>query len=306
MTDQVLGVQATDAQLEAMQIQVDRAKKEVEQANLFLDQATRDLRTQLLSAVKVLSALIELRSPVLAQHSRRVADLSRFLALELSCSDFELLNIYIAAILHDIGKLGLSDHILDSAFMSLDGGHRLDLNKHPLRGYAVLAGLQDLHVSASYIRHHHERFDGQGIPDGLLGDKIPKGARILAVAEDYDELQLGWQSNKKLSDEQALAFIQGAVGKRYDPAVVEALPKALEHLNAYPREDESIVHVNDLQVGMKISRDLNSPEGMLLLAHDKMVTLALIQRLKEFKYKGQNGTKVYVYKNTIVAKTEKS
>lgn len=298
MTSDVLGVQAMEAQLIAMQLQVERAKKEVEQANLFLDQASRDLRTQLLSSVKVLSMLLELRSPVLAQHCRRVAELSRFLAKELGCSDSETLQIYIAATLHDIGKLGFSDSEL-LAPSAEDGGLKVEWNKHPAKGQSVLMGLQDLHTPARYIRHHHERFDGQGIPDGLREDEIPLGSRIIAVAEDYDELQLGWVTKKRFEDGEALQFIQGASGKRYDPNVIDVLPKALERLKAYPREDEVVLRVVDVRVGMKISRDLVGPDGVLLMARDRMVTSTLIQRLEDFKLKGHGDTKVYLYKSTV-------
>jgi response regulator RpfG family c-di-GMP phosphodiesterase len=301
MSSDLLGVQAMEAQLIAMQLQVERAKKEVEQANLFLDQASRDLRTQLLSSVKVLSSVLELRSVPLAQHCRRVAELSRFLGKELGCTDTEVLQIYIAATLHDLGKLGWSDTDL-SLPSAEDGGFKVEWNKHPTKGHAVLSGLHDLHVPARYIRHHHERFDGQGVPDGLRGDEIPLGARIIAVAEDYDELQLGWVTKKRFEDDEALLFIQGAAGKRYDPAVVDVLPKALERLRAHPHEDEVILRVADVQVGMKISRDLVGPDGVLLMARDRMVTSTLIQRLQEFKLKGHGDTKVYLYKNTVPQK----
>jgi HD-GYP domain-containing protein (c-di-GMP phosphodiesterase class II) len=203
--------------------------------------------------------------------------------------------------LHDIGKIGLPDLALGVA-SNAEGTLKMEWNKHPAKGQSILSGLQDLHVPARFVRHHHERFDGQGLPDGLLGDEIPLGARILAVAEDYDELQLGWLDKRKFDEAGALLFIQGSSGRRYDPNVVAALPKALEHLKVHPREDEVILRAFDLSSGMKVSRDLVGADGVLLLAHDRMVTSVLVQRLQDLKRSGAGDTKVYVYRNTVPLK----
>lgn len=279
--------------------QVEQAHREVAQINVFLEQAQRELRTQLLNAVKVFSGLIELRSPVIAAHSRRVAEISKFIAMELGFSDHEVFDAYVAGLLHDIGKLSLHDDVLNIAVADMDGNARAELNKHPLRGQLVLSAMHDLHGVAAQVRHHHERFDGQGVPDGLFGDKIPKGARVLAVAEDFEELQLGWLSTKKLTEEEALKFIQGSSGKRYDPAVVAALPKAIEHLNATPKEGEVILHTAQLLPGMRVSRNLISPDGMLLMVHDGVVSDALIQHLFELKTTESIDLNVYVYKKSL-------
>lgn len=274
---------------------VESRTQEILQTNLFLDQAHRELKLQFLSAVKVFSNLLELRSPHMGGHSRRVAELAKLIGKEMNLADYELNDLYVAALLHDIGKIGLSDHALFTPIAELDGDSRAALMKHPAKGQTALMGLSELQAASRIIRHHHERFDGQGFPDGLLKATIPVASRILAVAEDYDELQQGWLAAKKLTEAEALEFVMGASGKRYDPDVLAHLPAALEKLRAAPREEEKLLEVSDLKPGMVVMRDLISPEGLLLVAKDGVVTPHLIDHLKEAIHKDHK-IRVYVHK----------
>ena len=206
--------------------QLDSQRMEIQQIQLMLEQAQRDIRMQYLAAVKAFSILIELRSPQLAAHGRHVAELARLIAKEMHATDAALQDIYVAALLHDIGKLGLNDNTLFKPVVELKGEPRVALMKHPMKAESVFHGLAEMAHVAQIIRHHHERYDGQGFPDGLAAEKIPLGARILAVAEDYDELQLGWLATKEFDEHEAQAFLMGASGKRYDPKVIAVLPAA--------------------------------------------------------------------------------
>ncbi|HEX4879755.1 MAG TPA: HD domain-containing phosphohydrolase, partial [Limnobacter sp.] len=228
--------------------------QEIYQTNLFLEQAFTELNEQFLNAVKVFSNLIEMGSPDMAGHHRRVADLARLLALELNLPDIEVRDIYIAGLLHDVGKTGLAEHVFHVSLTVLDSASRQALLKHPVRGQAALLALPELSAASLYIRQHHERMDGQGYPDGLHGEDIARGARVLAVAEDWDELQLGWLSTRKLGLAESLEFIQKGAGKRYDPVVVNVLPAALQKLENCPREDEEILDSNAVVPGMVLSR----------------------------------------------------
>ena len=189
-----LGAQVTEleAQTTKLNQQLESQRQETHQIQLMLEQAQRELRMQYLAAVKSFSNLMELRSPQLAAHGLRVAELARLIAKELHASDSALQDIYVAALLHDIGKLGLSDEILFKPVVELKGEARVALMKHPMKAEAAFHGLSEMTHVIEIIRHHHERYDGQGFPDGLAGDSIPLGARIVAAAEDYDELQQGW------------------------------------------------------------------------------------------------------------------
>lgn len=269
---------------------------ETHQMELMLEQTQRDVRMQYLAAVKSFSNLMELRSPVLAAHGLRVAELARLIGKELHATDAALQDLYVAALLHDIGKLGLEDDVLFKPIVQLNGEDRVALMRHPMKAQAAFLGLTEMAHVSEIIRHHHERYDGQGFPDGLSGDKVPLGARILAVAEDYDELQLGWLASKEFDEHEAQAFVQGASGKRYDPKVISALPMALERLRAAEKPHEKILHGEDLCEGMLLSRDFAGPDGFMWLSKDHVVTRHFINRVREAERQHAVLLKIYTVK----------
>ena len=255
--------------------------RELEQARLFLDVSHREKRAQYLSAVKVFSGLTELRSPQLGAHSKRVAELARFIAIELNCDPDLVYEVYIAGLLHDVGKIGLTDEALFTSVANLTTEFRAKLMSHSIKGQMLFDGLSDMEPISVMIRHHHERFDGDGYPDGIFGEVIPLGSRILAVAEDFDELKLGWLTPQKLSEQEALSFIMKSGDSRYDPKVVAVFPTALEKLRAAPRLEEKLVSGSELRVGQTLSRDFVGPDGYLWLSKEKLVTKHLIDHIKE-------------------------
>lgn len=276
--------------------QLDSQRTETHQVQLMLEHAQRDIRMQYLAAVKSFSNLMGLRSPQLAAHGRHVAELARLIAKEMRASDAALQDIYVAALLHDIGKLGLTDDILFSPVVELKGEPRVALMKHPMKAESAFHGLAEMAHVAQIIRHHHERYDGQGFPDGLAGEKIPLGARILAVAEDYDELQLGWLATKEFDELEAQAFLVGASGKRYDPRVIAVLPVALEKLRAAEKAHEKILHGEDLCEGMVLSRDFAGPDGFMWLSKDHVVSRHFIDRVREAEQLHGVPLKIYTVK----------
>lgn len=293
-----LATQVHDFQLANSKLEktVDSQQKEIYQVQLMLDQAHRDIKMQYLSAVKSFSNLMELRSPMLVAHGLRVAELARLMAKEMHCGDDALQDIYVAGLLHDIGKLGLKDDTLFKPLVSLDGECRVALMKHPMKGQWAFQGLSEMTRVAAIIRHHHERYDGQGFPDGLADESIPLGARILAVSEDYDELQMGWLAAKEFDDQQAQAFLVGASGKRYDPAVIAVLPAALEKLRAAEKAHEKIMHGEDLYEGLVLSRDFVGPDGFMWLSKDHVVSRHFIDRVREGELQHSVSLKIYTVK----------
>lgn len=276
--------------------QLDSQRAETHQVQMMLEQAQRDIRMQYLAAVKSFSNLMELRSPQLAAHGRHVAELARLIAKEMHASDAALQDIYVAALLHDIGKLGLNDETLFKPVVELKGEPRVALMKHPMKAESIFHGLAEMTHVAQIIRCHHERYDGQGFPDGLAGEKIPLGARILAVAEDYDELQLGWLATKEFDEHEAQAFLMGSSGKRYDPRVIAVLPAALEKLRAAEKAHEKILHGEDLCEGMVLSRDFAGPDGFMWLSKDHVVSRHFIDRVREAEQLHGVPLKIYTVK----------
>jgi response regulator RpfG family c-di-GMP phosphodiesterase len=244
--------------------------------------AHEKLKTGFLNTIKTFSNLIELRGGTMAGHSRRVADLARRIGQAMQLPAAESQDLFFAALLHDIGKIGLPDALLGKPFNQLTADERNELVKHPAKGEALLMGLDELRGAARLIRAHHERFDGQGYPDGLSGEAIPLGARILAAANDYDAIQQGAISPKRASAEEALLYLRGGRGHRYDPAVVDVAERLLDN-PARAETAPRALRSEDLQPGMVLARDLLTRDGILLLARDFLLDGNLIRQIRNFE-----------------------
>ena len=272
--------------------------EEVRQTMGFLEIANEKLKQSFLTSIKIFSGLIELREGAMAGHSRRVADLARSLAKRLKLSDTDTQDVLVAALLHDIGKIGLPDKLLAKPFVTLAGEERAEVIRHPATGQAALMGLEQLRGAAGLIRSHHERFDGMGFPDGLSGMNIPLGARILAVANDYDALQIGTLLSRRLTPDEALAFIVEGRGKRYDPQVADSFVEMVGGAGkANPARDEIALHSPQLRPGMSLSRDLVGEEGILLLSRDHVLDEAIIEQIRSFEKSVEKILTIHVWAN---------
>ena len=251
---------------------------EVQQTLAFLEQAHRELKRGFMATVRVFSGLIELRGSKLAGHSRRVAEHARNLAQRLGLDEAATQDVLMAALLHDIGKIGLPDAVLDRPFNSLPPDVRGEVMKHPATGQMVILGVAQLKGAATLIRHHHECYDGTGFPDRLVGLAIPMGARILAVTNDYDALQMGLLVNRALKPTEALAFIVDNRGKRYDPQVADVFAAMLAETLS-----DAVIEVpmrpGTARPGMVLARDLMHKDGYMLLAKGQVLDGTVLEQL---------------------------
>jgi len=272
---------------------------EIEQINSFLNLANDKLKQNFLVSIKVFSGLMELRGGVGVGHSRRVADLSRKLAIAMNLDSRTQQNVFFAALLHDIGKIGFSDTLLSRPVSKLNGDELGQYRRHAIAGEASLMPLDDLKDVAKIVRSHHERFDGQGFPDGLEGLAIPVEARILSVMNDYDGLQIGTLTERRMSADEARAQIVQSRGKRYDPEVIDAF---VELLGNAPREVvlEQPVSYANLKPGMVLSRDLLSREGVLLLSSDYILDAVLIRQIQEYAHRENHALQIHIRTDKFV------
>jgi HD-GYP domain-containing protein (c-di-GMP phosphodiesterase class II) len=166
-----------------------------------------------------LSCALGARHSPIVSHSARVATTARALAERLDWSRTEAIRLFEAACLHDIGMLGVPDSVFFKP-TPLTADERRLFEEHPGLSSWISGELLDLE-QRSWVRGHHERWDGGGYPDGLSGDAIPLGARILAVAEVWDELT--WPPYGGLDAARALQECEAGTGSRFSPEIVTAL-----------------------------------------------------------------------------------
>lgn len=180
------------------------------------------LRQQTLAAVEGLAAIVDLRDRYTAEHSRRVADVARELAIALDLSPEEVERIERAARMHDVGKILVDPEVLAKAGR-LDATEWEQVRRHPVTGAEILGRFPQLALATRYVRHHHERIDGGGYPDGLRGEAIPLGARIIAVADALDAMTTARPYRPALASQAVLAEFVRQRGCQWDERVVTAL-----------------------------------------------------------------------------------
>jgi putative nucleotidyltransferase with HDIG domain len=188
---------------------------------------------------------IEARDRVTHGHSRRVAGLARFTAREMDLDEAMVKHIYHAGILHDIGKIGTRDTVLDR-LGHLSPKEMEQIRQHPVLGADILLPLTFFSEIAPMIRHHHERFDGSGYPDGIKGERIPLGARILAVCDVFETMIAGRPGIRPRDLSSAISELKHGAGTLFDPAVVQAFFAVIEKHPQAMEIHESIDDVLDM------------------------------------------------------------
>ncbi len=175
------------------------------------------------ASVELAVQALEARDKVIARHSARAADLATRLAQRLELDDGNVALMRMAAMLHDLGMIGVRDDILHKPG-PLDEDEWEIMRRHPDIGADLIAWHPALAAATPHVRHHHERWDGSGYPAGLRGDVIPMGARIVAVAEAFDTVtNRGIYRADPFSAVDAIRDISERSGSWYDPSVVGAL-----------------------------------------------------------------------------------
>jgi HD-GYP domain-containing protein (c-di-GMP phosphodiesterase class II) len=191
-------------------------------------QLEESYKQQTLAMACSLISLIDLRDRYTGGHSARVANYVRGITVQMGMVEDEAEQIVLAASLHDIGKIGVPDHVL------LKPGKLTEeefewIRKHPEWGWMAVRNVEGFHEASLLLLHHHERLDGKGYPGGLKGSAIPLGARLIAVADSFDALTTDRPYRPGRSVDAALAEIRRCAGPQFDPDVVNAFCAFMEH-----------------------------------------------------------------------------
>ncbi len=193
------------------------------------------LQDTYLMTIEALAAAVEARDPYTHGHTRRVGDYAQIMAETLGVEAGEINALKRACVLHDIGKIGIEDGILRKR-SRLEPAEELRMQKHPVIGVDMLKGIDFLEPVLPLIRHHHERWDGNGYPDQLRQDEIPLGARILAVADAVDAMTSDRSYRPARSFEYAKAEILKGSGTHFDPEVVTSFIKSQRQIEELMRD----------------------------------------------------------------------
>jgi HD-GYP domain-containing protein (c-di-GMP phosphodiesterase class II) len=184
-------------------------------------------KKQFLATACTLVSLVDLRDSYTGGHSSRVGTYTRAIGVRLGLPEEQLEQVVMAALLHDIGKIGVPDHVLLKAG-ALTTDEFAQIKKHPELGWMALKNMGDFKSLGLIVLHHHERMDGGGYPGGLKGSAIPLGSRIIAVADSYDALTTERPYRKARSQQEAVDEMLSCVESQFDPRVLAAFLDSLE------------------------------------------------------------------------------
>jgi len=179
----------------------------------------QQFKREFVEALTVLAKLIEMRDSYTAGHSEKVSMWSEIVARKLGLSREEQEKIKLAARLHDIGKISIPDGILNKP-APLSKEEYAEIKKHSALGADLFSNIKSLKEVSKIIRHHHEWYNGEGYPDGLAGEEIPLGSRIISVADAYQAMTSDRPYRKAFSKEKAIAELERGAGSQFDPKIV--------------------------------------------------------------------------------------
>jgi response regulator RpfG family c-di-GMP phosphodiesterase len=202
-------------------------KEEVQRRTQEVEREREKQQQLTLATLEALVNALEAKNTFLSGHSARVAAFAASVAHHMDLSDDEVEDVRMAGRLHDLGKIGVQESVLNKKG-PLTEEEYVHVKQHVLIGWQILSPLQHLGPIISYVRSHHEHWDGSGYPDGLAAEEIPIGARILCATEVYDALTTARPYQEKMSPEDAVDRMGHLAGKVIDPLVLKGMASAVD------------------------------------------------------------------------------
>ncbi len=264
-----------------------KVNEQTEELRMMLDKSKvlyKKLSKSFFNTIRVFINMIKLRNPELVVHLKNTAGMAKNIAQRMNLDNHDIKDIEIAALLHDIGKMGASDELLNKPFGNMTTSEKAEYKKHPTIGQAALKLIENFNDIGIIVRHHHEEWNGHGFPDKLKGNKIPIGARIIGVAGDYDSLSNGTLLPAKLSMKDACNYIIKNSNQRYDPDVVAIFVSLFKGDKFHKKQKpENRVPVSELKQGMVLAKDIFTNNGFLLLEEGTKITIDDINNIADFE-----------------------
>lgn len=200
----------------------------IEAREMHLEQLNETIKLNTLNTVTAVADALGARDAYTEGHGERVGAYAERLARRLRLEDQEVEFVRMAGILHDIGKIGFSDQVFSSDGTAFNEDLLLEIRSHPQWGYDILRNLDFLGPVLEYVYCHHERMDGRGYPRGLMGEEIPLGGRILAVADCFDAMTTNRPYQRGRTPQVALGLLGELAGDALDPDIVDAFIDEIE------------------------------------------------------------------------------
>ena len=264
----------------ALQEQVENVSQELASATLYVDMAKEELLSQYNTTIKVISNLIHMRVPTPREMNKNVVNHSVALAKLIKLDKKIITEVRNAARLYQLGKLNFPEALLRKPIQEMSSSEAEFYHGHPMKGADLLTPLNSLDFAAKLIRHQNENYDGTGLPDNLMCNKIPLGSRILRIVIDYHQVTNGLYIKDALGSIDALDFLQKYSSKKYDGELLKLYRKLIIELDKNQVTiNDKLSHVDELEVGDIVNRDLYSHEGILLIAKGMILNAALIKKL---------------------------
>ena len=313
--------QLADEQAERLEHMHERLERLVVERTTELEAANAQLHRSLLEIVRLLVISLEHRLPVRAARCREVARLAGALAERAGMGPVEARRVQVAALVHDVGLTALPDTVVRRPPGELAMSARTQYQTHPVIGQRMLRSVAELTDIGSWIRHHHERWDGGGYPDKLAGEAIPLASRIIGLADDYlaavgsDTMTVRqWRETQKTAgafdpallellaeEESGRALNKTAHSPPTAPAPAERAPLGP---GVYEEAESIAVAIESLRTGMVLVDEVVTTSGTVLLSAGEQLTAERLQHIQEFQREGGlRTTRVGVAVGTLVTES---
>ncbi|SDK58609.1 HD domain-containing protein [Maridesulfovibrio ferrireducens] len=220
----------------------------IEAREFALEQANEDLKQNIVDTVKAAARGLSLRDKYTRGHGERVGQYAKRLALRAGFCEDDVWTLRLAGILHDIGKIGFSDRLFFNEDIHVDDDMLAEIRRHPEAGFSMLKGLKFLGPAVEFVRGHHERLDGTGYPNGLQGDEISKGARILSIADVFDAITTSRTYQDAMGLDKAFPILRKLAGPSLDPELVEIFIKEIQEGGLEVVEDDYSDCLDDIEI----------------------------------------------------------
>ncbi len=241
------------------------------------------LKESFINTIRITSGLIEVYDPFLGGHSKRVARFSAKAGIALKLPNKDLIDLEMAALLHEISMITIPEDIRNTPFNKLKIEEVKIIKSSPALSQAILAPSEELNNAGVIIRHHLEHIDGTGFPDGLKEERIPLGSKILGVVNAYDELSTRRRftsekfPSERIKEEFVFIYLNQFAGKHYEKNIIEVLENVVTSFKKKKRIRE-LYSIEELKPGMILAEDIHTKDGRLLLAEGS--TISNIQMMK--------------------------